>query len=350
MKIRLISFTLNGSRLCKKIHLELEKLGYDSQAFAFDTYAGQFELKPLTEPLKDWTKRQFIESQSIIFIGASGIAVRAIAPYLKDKTTDPAVLVIDEKGEFVIPILSGHIGGANELALTIANYLGATPVITTATDINHKFAVDVFAKKNNLYIANMEYAKNISAAVLNDQPIGFHCEFDCGFNLDRLIPKGLSTKADCEYGICISFNQEQKTFMKTLNLIPRVLTLGIGCRKGKSFEEIEHAVLEVLKTQNLSIFAINKVATIDLKKEEQGLIQFCDQYNLRMETYSAETLEKVQGTFIESDYVKSITGIGNVCERAAILGSLNGTLILEKIAGNGVTVAIAMKDWSVNFE
>ena len=296
--------------------------------------------------MQEWTKRQFEEGNSIVFIGAAGIAVRTIAPFIKDKTKDPAIIVIDEKGAFVIPILSGHIGGANELAKDIAGLIHAIPVITTATDINHKFAVDLFAKKNDLYISRMDYAKGISAAVLNDKQIGFDSDFPSTGSL----PKILSNKMDCEYGICISLDENKEIFDKTLNLIPRIITLGIGCRKGKTLDEIEKVVFEMLNANSISIHAVTNVASIDLKKEEIGLLKFCKKYDLKLATYTAEMLEKVQGTFSESDYVKFVTGIGNVCERAAVLGSDSGTIIQKKYAENGITVSIARKDWSVKFE
>lgn len=133
--------------------------------------------KPIDSSLRDWTGRRFAESDAIIFIGACGIAVRSIAPFVSSKKTDPAVVVIDEQGKFAISLLSGHIGGANELTEEISNLLHATPVITTATDINNKFAVDVFAKTNGCYISDMTMAKEISAALVNGNSVGFASDF-----------------------------------------------------------------------------------------------------------------------------------------------------------------------------
>jgi cobalt-precorrin 5A hydrolase len=347
----------------------LNDLGHEVKAITISAYAKETAQEAIEEPLKEWTKRNFDVTDGIVFIGATGIAVRSIAPLVKDKTTDPAVLVLDEKGEFVIPLLSGHIGGANELAYDIGAHLGSIPVITTATDINQKFAVDLFAKKNNLYITRMDLAKGISAAILNDKRIGFECDFP----VIGLLPEELTDIKDCEYGICISLADKTEPYdkieliekkesideietiakkgsiEKTLRLIPRIITLGIGCRKGKSSEEIEKVVLEILKLNQISIHSISNVVSIDLKKEEAGLLEFCNKLKLRLVTYPAELLERVQGSFQESDYVKSVTGIGNVCERAAILGSNNGIMIQRKYAKNGVTVSIARKNWSVKF-
>ncbi|ABX41752.1 cobalt-precorrin 5A hydrolase [Lachnoclostridium phytofermentans] len=351
MKVSLISFTLNGAKLGHNLLMLLKVQEYEARAFTIGAYAQETGLESINEPLKEWTKRQFDEAEGIIFIGATGIAVRAIAPFVKDKTKDPAVLVIDEKGEFVIPLLSGHIGGANELAYEIASLIRAIPVITTATDINQKFAVDLFTKKNNLYISRMDYAKEISAAVLNNRKIGFESDFPVIGTLpnDLTDNNDLTNNEDCEYGICISLNEKKEPYERTLNLIPKIITLGIGCRKGKASDEIEKVVSEVLKMNHVSIHSVANVSSIDLKKEEAGLLEFCDKFDLKLITYPAEVLEKVQGNYNESDFVKSVTGIGNVCERAAILGSCSGTLLQKKFAENGVTVSIARKDWSVRF-
>ncbi len=345
MKISLISFTQNGANLGHLLSIFSSDQGYDVSAYTAGEYAKDLKVESINKPLKEWTKEQFEKADGIVFIGATGIAVRTIAPFIKDKRTDPAVLVIDEKGQFVIPLLSGHIGGANELAYKIARHLGTIPVITTATDINQKFAVDLFAKKNNLYISRMDYAKAISAAILNEIRVGFESEFPVIGSL----PDNITDNNDCEYGICISFNEKKELFEKTLTLIPKIITLGIGCRKGKTAYEIENVVLEVLRLNQISLHSISNVASIDLKKEEAGLLEFCDRLDLKLITYPAEILENVQGIYSESDYVKSVTGVGNVCERVAILGSSNGIMIQKKYAKNGVTVSIAKEDWSVRF-
>ena len=361
-KISIVSFTRNGTELCNRAASELKLLGYEISAYAMEEHireakvkayeanetkeAFEVEINPLKEKLKDWTKLQFQTADAILYIGAVGIAVRAIAAFIQSKTTDPAVIVIDEKANFVIPLLSGHIGGANELADQLALKLHSVPVITTATDLNGLFAVDVFAVKNNLCITNMEYAKKISAAVLKHEKIGITSELA----LKGTLPDYITPAIKQDYGICISLDEKRNPFPKTLNLIPRVITLGIGCKKGKSLEAIEDLVLEVLELQHISIHAVRNVATIDLKKEEQGLLEFCEKYKLELIIYSSTQLEEVTGNFTESEYVKKVTGIGNVCERAAILGSSYGQMIQEKTAKDGVTVSLARREQVIYFE
>lgn len=346
MKISVISFTRRGTLLGKLFISCLAEQGHTVRSFTMGEHAGDVGAEAVLEPLRDWTKRQFREAAGIIFIGAAAIAVRSIAPCLQDKTRDPAVLVLDETGKYVIPLLSGHMGGANELAYKIADYLEAAAVITTATDCNHRFAVDLFAKRNNLYISSMEGAKQISAAILHEESVGFWSDFP----VEGSIVKGLTRDRSLRHGISISLGEETTVFERTLYLIPKIVTLGIGCRKGKALKEIEQAVEEALRECKISMNSVNQVASIDLKREEAGLLEFCRKYKLKFVTYPAEQLEKAPGSYEDSAYVKSVTGVGNVCERAAIIGSNNGILIQGKYAKNGVTVGIARQDWSISFE
>ncbi|HEY5524655.1 MAG TPA: cobalt-precorrin 5A hydrolase [Clostridium sp.] len=345
MKISIISFTLKGSILGKKLKEELNIKGHCSNSFSIPKFASKLGLIKIEESLTEWTSKQFQKVEGIIFIGACGIAVRAIAPFVKDKKTDPAVVVIDEKGEFVIPILSGHIGGANDIAQEISRILKATAVITTATDVNNKFSVDIFATKENLYISDMKLVKRISSEILEDKIIGLSSDY----KILTKIPVGIEETTTKELGICISIH-DKSPFVNTLNLIPRIVTLGIGCRKNTTLEAIESLVLKVLNNNSISIKSIKNISSIDLKKNEEGILDFCEKYKLDFLTYTSEELNQVKGDYSESSFVKSITGVGNVCERSAVVGSNNGKLIINKNSENGVTVAIAVSDWSVSFE
>ncbi|MBE6050692.1 MAG: cobalamin biosynthesis protein CbiG [Clostridium sp.] len=345
MNINLISFTRKGGYLNKKLGDYLVSLGYSTKSYSIEKFAKDLDLLPMGSSLKGWTEDSFKHMDFIIFIGAAGIAVRLIAPFIKSKDVDPGVLVIDEEGKFVIPILSGHIGGANKLSKKIAKELNATEVITTATDINKKFAIDNFAVEKNLHISDINMIKKISSKILEGENVPLYSDFDVKGNL----PKGIALSDEGDTGICISL-EEKKVFDNTMNLVPKIITLGIGCRKNTPFLNIEDLVLEVLKENNISINSVKRVASIDLKKEEEGLLEFCKKYNLEFKVYSAEELKSVPGDFTESSFVKSITGVSNVCERAAVKGSNNSDLILRKRAKNGATVAIAKEEWSVDFE
>ncbi|MDY3918112.1 MAG: cobalt-precorrin 5A hydrolase [Candidatus Limivivens sp.] len=351
MRLASVSFTARGSRLNASLNQALTLQGYVVESWAMEKYAGETGLLPLKEPLREWTGRMFEKMDGLLFIGATGIAVRSIAPYVQRKDQDPAVVVMDEKGVFAISLMSGHLGGANELAGVLANLTGAIPVITTATDVNGRFAVDVFAKKQNLAIDSLKAAKAVSADILDEKPVGLLSEFP----VEGPVPEELTVLKDGEpfdgkTGMVLSLNEEKYPFINTLHLIPRIVTLGIGCKKGKTMEEIESAVLEALRRNHLSVLCVRQAASVDLKKEEPGILDFCEKYKLPFRTFSAQELLRVEGDFSASDFVTSVTGVNNVCERSAVLASGNGKLIQKKMAGNGVTVALALEKWSVDFE
>lgn len=283
----------------------------------------------------------FSNNDALIFIGACGIAVRSVAPYIKSKTSDPAVVVVDDQGRYVIPILSGHIGGANELARKIAAFIGAIPVITTATDGAGRFSCDVWAVQNNCTISSMQVAKEVSAAILkSDIPVV------SDHKLSSALPAGLVLGESGDIGIYIGIHNKSP-FKTTLQLIPRTLVLGIGCRKGISKEHLLSAVKTVFSENNLDIRAVGKIASIDVKKEEAGLLSLARELNAELVFYTADELNAVEGDFDESAFVKDTVGTGNVCERSAVLDG--GKLIVKKSAMDGVTVAVAEKERRIEF-
>ena len=280
--------------------------------------------------------------EALVFVGASGIAVRAVAPHVNSKDSDPAVLCVDERARFVIPLLSGHIGGANRLARQLAEALDATPVITTATDVNGRFSVDAWAAARVYAISDMALAKRVSAAILTR---------DIPFCADRMpenadLPDGLYRAEAGALGVCVSVC-ERHPFDETLLLIPRALRLGVGCRRGASREAIEGLITKALRAHALRPEAVREVATIDVKGDEAGLAACCSEHNWPLKLYSADRLRAVRGDYSESDFVREAVGVGNVCERAAM--AEGGRLLVPKTAENGVTVAVAEMEWGIDF-
>ncbi len=335
MKAALFAFTRRGCETARRILTALPEAHWQC-----------FTLERLSEPnfgtlTTECYGQAFGASDLLVFVGACGIAVRKIAPYVRDKRTDPAVVCVDEQGTFAISLLSGHIGGANGLTKTIAQAIGAVPVITTATDVNGKFSVDTWATENGCVIDDMKLAKAVSAAIL-ERNVPFFSEIPI---VGRL-PDGLTPGNTGTLGICVSF-QESAPFARTLRLIPRILHLGIGCRKGTPKETIAQAVDRVFRENHLDFRAVCLAASIDLKQEEPGLLAFCRERELPVKFYSAAQLSAVPGEFTPSPFVRSVTGVDNVCERAALLGAER--LLVKKTADCGVTVAVAVKHWEVHF-
>lgn len=263
-------------------------------------------------PVMRWAREHFDSSDALLFIGACGIAVRAIAPLVKDKTTDPAVVVMDEAGRHVIPLLSGHIGGANALAMQIAEKTGATPVVTTATDLRGLPAIDSWAVENDCAIENPAAIKAVSAAALAGRPVG----------------------------VAITERQIRPPFPVTLFLRPRTLVLGVGCKRDTDPDAFEENALDFLRQCGVSLLSVRALATIDVKKDEAALNRFCEKYRLPLLPYSADALRDVPGVFAHSDFVEKTVGVGNVCERAAALAS-GGVLLMGKTARAGITFALA---------
>ena len=339
MNAALFAYSRRGCATARRVMEALD--GYMVQAYTMERFE-ETGFAPLRRPAKEFYGPIFAKVQAMIFISSVGLAVREIAPHLKSKATDPAVLVLDELGQYVIPVLSGHIGGANELAKTLAASLGAQAIITTATDINGRFSVDAWAAKNGCAIASLPIAKAVSAAVLEgDVPLA------CDFPIVTALPRGIAPGDTGALGVYIGV-YEKSPFAKTLRLVPRVVRLGIGCRKGTSEEAIRAAVNAALAENGIDRRAVKCAASIDLKAQEAGLLAYCRAEEWPIEFYTAEELRAVRGEFTPSEFVKSVTGVDNVCERAALRNA--ETLLIKKTACNGVTVAAAAEHWEVCFE
>ena len=321
---KMISFTDKGYALMKTV----------AQAISGEEKG--FEECVVTS-LKEWTKENFQKGNVLLFIGACGIAVRAIAPYIRDKANDPAVLVMDEKGDYVIPVLSGHLGGAVKAARKIAETINATCVLTTATDVEGEFAVDVFASDNNMIISDMKRAKEFTAKLLKTGESTYFADAICG-NEKYLsqIPSNIKrcTSKDAEMIISPLKNAGDK-----LQLIPKCIVAGMGCKKGKTKEELKEVLLKSLDEINIDVRAVKAIASVSLKKDEAGLLELCSELGAEFITFDSEKLMEQKGEFTASEFVKGITGVDNVCERAvAAYGCTE--FLLRKRAENGVTVAV----------
>jgi len=343
MKIDIYAFSGNGAILCDKLIENLRE--HKVNAYVPQKYINSARFVKLREEnIYRAAGESFKNADCIIFVGSAGIAVRAIAPFVKSKKTDPAVICMDERGINVISLLSGHIGGANKLTLKIADIVGGNPIITTATDVNGKFAVDEWAHNSNLHITSLKKARDIAADILDNRSIGLESDFEVKGNMPPEIDFN-----EKKTGICISLDSGKSPFENTLNLFPRIVSVGVGCRKGTDFKDVYDAVKEVLIRHNISHFAVKSINSIDLKKEEEGIKKAAEVLKVPFNTYSKDDLNKIQGQFSNSDFVKKIAGVDTVCERAAIMGSESKRLIINKTVVNSVTVAAAIDDYEVKF-
>lgn len=291
MRIAILAVTAEGHELAKKI-----------SAFT----GGQIFIKGRDfDSMKNFVAEIFTKFDALIFICAAGIAVRMIAPHIVSKLSDPAVIVIDERGQNVISLLSGHVGGANDLTLKISAQIDANPVITTATDVEKKFAADNFAARLGLLPEPKDAIKAINTAILRGEEI-----FLTAGNV-------------------------------RLNLTPKNLICGIGCKRGTSVEKISQAVDAACKIINQPHDRIKLFATVDVKRDEVGLLDFAKDFGREIKFFTAaELAEKVlEYKLDESEFVKKNIGVGNICEAAALCCS-SGKFALPKTKFDGVTIAL----------
>lgn len=295
------------------------------------------------DSLSDWTKKHFADDDGLVFVGAVGIAVRAIAPYIEKKWKDPAVVAVDECAQFAVPLLSGHLGGANRLARAVSEVCGAQAVITTATDVNGVFAVDEWARCQGLSVIDPQHIKLISGKLLAGGSVKVYSRSP----IEGQCPTGVEVTPTLPADVAVSIRQEKAV----LSLAPKTVVLGVGCRKATPQSTIESVLERFLQQNKLHIESICAVASIDLKKEEPGLIAFCRSHGWEFQTCTAEELRQVTGEFTPSAFVRQITGVENVCERSAVFAS-GGGLLIKKFAAGGVTMAAAEKplrlDWNWN--
>ena len=316
---------------------------------------GRLKLTYLPENIPEWIQ-EYWGVDDFLFIGAAGIAVRMIAPSVKDKYTDSAVLVMDEKAQHIIPLLSGHMGGAIPLAEQIADITGAIPVITTATDVQRKFAVDAFARDHYLKIADREKAKLISVAVLEGESVGIYVEDGYPLLKQKAIKeteqytelKWCDSKDmlnEYEYGVCISTDTKDSSKRILVLQIGNVVA-GVGCRKGTAMQILEQGISETTARHGLDQRQLEAIVSIDLKAEETGLNELSEKWKVPFITYTSEQLKSTGEASSSSEFVQQVTGVDNVCERAVkyyLKDEKDGKIIQEKLRLDRMTVSLGMR-------
>ena len=282
------------------------------------------------------------ECDGIIFISSTGIAVRAIAPYIQSKDKDPGVVVVDLSCRYAINILSGHLGGGNELTINVAEILGAEPVITTATDRMNIIGPDMLAKNNDLIISDMKMAKEIAALLVDNKIVGIKDDY----NLIQM-SKGYERIDEVKENSIWITNKIKSTeedenenidYSKVLKLIKQDIVLGIGCRRNTPFEKLKKFIEESLIKYNIHKQAVSKIVSVDVKKDEQGIIELAEYLGCPFITFTREEIKTVQDKYEGSPFVLKTLGITGVCEPSV---DLAGAQIIEgKIKHEGMTLAI----------
>jgi cobalt-precorrin 5A hydrolase len=341
MRINAIAFSTNGCRTAIRLK---EAFPEEDLRIFVKTKCDTLGVERIEEKTSEWTGKSFEECDAIVYIGAIGIAVRYIAPYIKAKTVDPAIIGMDEHGRWTVALLAGHIGGANALTARIAERLGSEPIITTATDLNGKFSVDTFATVNNLRIMGLKMAQEVSVRVLDGAFVGFTSDIP----VEGDLPDGLTRADSGEFGVSISTDVDKTPFDMTMKLVPMDIILGVGCKRDTDPEKMQEFVDEILRQDGIPAQRVGGVCSVDLKKDEEAILSLAKRYRVPPHFYSSEDLMSLEGEFSKSDFVKSITSVDCVCERSAVR-PFGGELIRRKTAKDGMTIAICRRPMEVKF-
>ncbi|MEA3424342.1 MAG: cobalt-precorrin 5A hydrolase [Bacillota bacterium] len=327
----LMSLTKEGLKLCKRIKDEvdipctimtIEKRSDGMVDKEFDNF-------------NEMMSHAFKNYDALICVMASGIVVRSIASQIVSKTVDPAVLVLDEKGKYAVSLLSGHIGGANGISLLLEGKIGSQAVITTASDVLDKPAVDMLAKKLDLGIDDMASAKDITARILNDESIMIY-----GADHSRLISDDIGNVNKYDGAIVVSEKANLDIKVPFVQLIPKKIVVGIGCRKGISKDHIIESIYSMLKKYKIHEKAIFCLATIEIKANEKGLLEAAKELGVQLKIVSVDDIGEIENRFEGSAFVKKSIGVYNVSEPAGCICSDNGEKIVGKTKLSGVTVSI----------
>jgi cobalt-precorrin 5A hydrolase len=333
MKVAIVSVSDKGKKLAVTIK---EKMDNDSTIIRADVFH---------KNVKKYLKIAFYEYDAIIAVMASGILIRSIAPYIESKTSDPAVLNIDDNGNFVISTLSGHLGGANSLTNKIAALIGATPVITTSSDINNRLGIDVLARDLYLSIDRPKEILFFNKAIIEGHEITLTSKSKKEYLIEYLKNNTL------EIDVCFNYSEdldedEIRVSLDNheLTLKERKMVVGIGCRRGKECEKIYEGLKKSFSDLNIDKSRVNQFASAEIKKDEKGILELSEKLNVPVNFVELEKLKLFDSNDVQkSEFVKSKFGIYGVCEPSAlIMAGFDSKLIYKKTSFDGVTIAVAI--------
>lgn len=358
-KIAILSITRNGFNLGCKIKNELNeghvyfiKSKHNDEEFKLisNLMENDKNIYLINAKLSTVVEEIFDKYEYIVFIMATGIVVRTIAPLVTSKFSDPAVLVTDEKGRNIISLLSGHIGGANEMTLRISSLISSNPVITTATDVNEKSSLDMIAKQLDAYIDDFrESVLQVNSMLVNNKNIGLYIDGQYknidtrGFilldNFSDLKKKNLEALVVISNKSNLDIEDIDKSEFKIIKVVPKNIVVGIGCRRNTESLLLQESLNDFTYKNNIDINAIKEIGSIEVKKDEKAIIDLSKKLNVPFRTISKEDISKVDCLFEKSEWVKKSVGVYSVAEPVAYILS-GGNLIIEKNKYKGITFSI----------
>lgn len=331
-----IALTSNGKNLALNIKKYMKCDVYVNDKILCDN------TMPVKGKFKKFVGEIFYKYDYLIFIMATGIVVRSICPYIKDKTKDPAVIVMDEKANNVISLLSGHIGGANEMTIKLSDYLNSNPVITTATDVNNKSSLDMIIKELDAYIDDFkENVKRVNSYLLEGRKVGIY--MDDNYDIDTrgfVLIKDKNNISDIDTLIYITNKKYIDINHKDIiKITPKNIVLSVGCRRHTDSNLMYESFKDFLDTNNIDEKSIKMVGSVDLKKDEMAIIDLANKLKVKFEIVPREEILKVEDKFEKSEFVKKSIGVYSVVEPVSYILS-DKNLIVNKTKYKGITFGL----------
>ena len=358
--IAVVAITRRGVETAIKIKKALDNTGLPCKVYAPEKYS-QNGVVSLNKKLADFIKDSYSTVDALVAVMATGIIIRSVAPLLESKLTDPAVIGVDATGKFVISLLSGHYGGANELAKIIAQGIGGTAVITTASDATGKQSVDELARTLHLTIQNPESLVTVNSAIVNGDHLVVVLIGDVEVPTNQIgcyeikraenAAQALEIISSYDAGVIVTSQSLSSEILRIDKVVKpftilktKLIVVGLGARKDSSADSIIEAVDIALERVHVPLASVNRFATVDIKRSSTAMLTAAEHLGRSLEFLSVDALRSLNHKDLSPDskMVQEKIGVGGVCERAALLvAGENSKLILKKTKLNGVTVAIA---------
>ena len=351
-KIAILSITNNGRELALKIKESMKNV--DVFFIKKDTDYKNDEVIVVNQGLKEFIPQVFDKYDYLVFIMATGIVVRTIAPLIISKFSDPAILVMDEKGNNIISLLSGHMGGANEMTLYMSDLLNSHPVITTATDVNKKSSLDMIAKKLNGHIDDFrDNVLKINSMLVNNEEVHLYIDGNYKINHQGFTLYDEKTDLDKVRNLVIVTNKKdinkilnkniENLNEKIIKVTPKDIVIGVGCKKNTNSDHMKNSLIKFLAEYNIDINAVKEIGSIEIKKDEKAIIDLAKFLDVKFKTFSVEEISKVDHLYEKSDWVKKNVGVYSVSDPVAHLLS-EGRVIINKQKYDGITFSIGRID------